>query len=245
VNRWRDEKEWPLTRAVATPWHLHGDGGFGPQAPGADGESRSYVYDPQDPCPTTGGRLLLPGTYRPGPIDQAPIMGRRDVLVYTSEPLPEDLEVIGPVTAVLHAATSGPDTDWVVKLCDVYPDGRTYNIVEGVLRARYRDSATEPTLVEPWAVERYEIDLGPTAIAFRAGHRLRVLVTSSDFPRYDRNLNTGKLGIDSAEMRPALQTIFSDGQRGSHIVLPVTAGGARSEGGESVEAEAAAGSTTV
>jgi hypothetical protein len=137
--------------------------------------------------------------------------------------------VIGPVTAVLYASTSGPDTDWVVKLCDVHPDGRTFNITDGVLRARDRNSATEPTLVEPFAVECYEVELAPTAIVFKAGHRLRVLVTSSDFPRYDRNLNTGQLGIDSAEMRPALQTIFSDGQRGSHVVLPVTAGGPRPE----------------
>ena len=224
VNRWRDEQDWPLASAVPSRWHLHGDGGFGPRPPEADGPSRSYLYDPADPCPTTGGRLLMPGTYRPGPVDQSRVLARRDVLGYLSEPLSQSLEVIGPVTAVLYASTSGPDTDWVVKLCDVHPDGRTYNIADGVLRARYRDSDTDPTLVEPWAVERYEIDLGPTAIVFAAGHRLRVLVTSSDFPRYDRNLNTGKLGIDSAEMRPALQTIFSDGQRGSHVVLPVTAG---------------------
>jgi uncharacterized protein len=229
VNRWRDEHDWPLTRAVPTDWFLHGDGGLSPEAPGVDGASRSYVYDPADPCPTTGGRLLLPGTYRPGPVDQTPVMERRDVLTYTSEPLQKDLEVIGPVSAVLYASTSGPDTDWVVKLCDVHPDGRTFNVTDGVLRARYRNSATDPTLVEPFAVERYEVDMVATAIVFQAGHRIRVLVTSSDFPRYDRNLNTGQLGIDSAEMRPALQTIFSDGQRGSHVVLPVTAGGPRPE----------------
>ena len=220
LNRWRDEDDWPLARARNTTWFLRAGGGFGPDSPGDD-RPASYVYDPEDPCITRGGTLLLPGSYPRGPVDQGPVLTRKDVLVYTSEVLHEDMEVTGPVSAVLYAATSAPDTDWVVKLCDVHPDGRTLNVCDGILRARYRDSMESPTLVEPNTVNEYEIDLWATSMVFKAGHRLRVIVTSSDFPRYDRNPNTGKLSIDSTEMTPALQTIFHDANRASHLVLPV------------------------
>ena len=128
-----------------------------------------------------------------------------------------------PVGAVLYAATSAPDTDWVVKLCDVHPDGRTLNVCDGILRARYRTSWDAPTLVEPGSVERYEIDLWATSQLFRAGHRIRVLVTSSDFPRYDRNPNTGALGVEAAALEPARQRIFRDADRASHLLLPIVA----------------------
>jgi hypothetical protein len=131
------------------------------------------------------------------------------------------LEVTGPVTAVLYAATSAPDTDWAVKLCDVHPDGPTFNVCDGILRARYRRSWEAPTLVEPGAVERYEVDLWATSQVFLAGHRIRLVVTSSDFPRYDRNPNTGALGIEATTTEPALQRIFRDRERASHVLLPV------------------------
>lgn len=220
VNRWRDEEAWPLARAVATPWYLSGDG-IGPKAPGAGEEPDSYVYDPEDPCPTRGGAILMPRTYPPGPVDQAPILRRPDVLSYTSDPLAEDLEVTGPVTAVLYAATDARDTDWVVKLCQVLPDGRTLNVCDGILRARYRRGFDAAAPVEPGAVERYEIDLWSTSIVFRAGQRIRVIVTSSDFPRYDRNPNTGELGVDATSTRPARQAIFHDAERASHVLLPI------------------------
>lgn len=221
INRWRDEDDWPLARAVPTPWFLHQGGGLGPKAPSTDEAPDSYVYDPQDPCPTRGGTVLLPGTYPRGPVDQAPILGRRDILVYTSDLMEADLEVTGPVTAVLYASTNAPDTDWMVKLCDVHPDGRTFNVCDGVLRASYRKSMESRTLVEPGAVEQYSVDLWATSMVFKAGHRLRVVVTSSDFPRYDRNPNTGELGIDATITKPALQTIFHDAQRASHLILPI------------------------
>jgi uncharacterized protein len=223
LNRWRGEKEWPLARAVPTPWYFAANGRLSPESPGSAEPADVYVYDPRDPCPTRGGSHLLPRTYVPGPVDQTPLLGRRDVLVYTSEPLAQDLEVTGPVRGVLFAATSARDTDWVVKLCDVHPDGRTFNVCDGILRARYRASWEAPALVEPGTVERYEIDLWATSQVFRAGHRIRVLVTSSDFPRYDRNPNTGALGVEATALEPALQRIFRDAERASHLMLPIVA----------------------
>ena len=221
-NRWRDEDDWPLARARATPWYLHPGGGLGPEPPPAGAEPEQYVYDPADPCPTRGGTLLMPRTYAAGPVDQTPLLARPDVLVWTSEPLDDWLEVTGPVRCVLHAATSAVDTDWVVKLCEVLPDGRTLNICDGILRARYRDGDwTRPALLEPDAPASYEIDLWATSIALAPGRRLRLLVTSSDFPRYDRNPNTGADGVDATELRPARQRVFCDAGRASHVVLPV------------------------
>jgi uncharacterized protein len=221
VNRWRYEDDWPLARAVPTPWYLGADGRLGPEPPRSDEPPDSYLYDPADPCPTRGGTLLLPRTYPAGPVDQSPVLRRQDVAVYTSGPLPRDMEVTGPVKAVLYAATSAPDTDWVMKLCDVYPNGQTVNVCDGILRARYRASWEAPTLVTPDAVERYEVDLWATSWVFRTGHRLRLLVTSSDFPRYDRNPNTGELGVEATTTTPARQRIFHDSERASHILLPV------------------------
>jgi uncharacterized protein len=220
TNRWRDETDWPLARARSTPLYLRGGGALSFEAP-RDEAADAYVYDPQDPCPTCGGSLLMPMTYRCGPVEQAPWLKRGDVLNYSSEPLAEDLEVTGPVTAVLFAATSAPDTDWIVRLCDVHPDGRTFNVCDGILRAQFRESLSAPQLVEPGAVVRYAIDLWATAMVFRAGHRLRVLVTSSDFPRYDRNPNTGEFGVNATRTQPARQRIFHDAARASHLVLPV------------------------
>lgn len=220
-NRWRFEDDWPLARAAPTPWHLGPAGRLSPGKPGAGGGFDSFVYDPRDPCPTRGGGFLMPGTYPAGPVDQGPILSRPDVLAYTSDPLPEDMEVTGPVSAVLYAATSARDTDWVVKLCDVSPDDHTVNVCDGILRARYRRGLDAPVIVEPDTVERYEIDLWATSWVFRAGHRLRVLVTSSDFPRYDRNPNTGERGVDATSSVPAKQRIFHDATRASRVLLPV------------------------
>lgn len=218
-NRWRDEQEWPPARAQITPWYLNGDGSFARERTRVDHPTRSYVYDPNDPCPTCGGTLLLPTQYTPGPVNQASVMARRDVLNYTSTPLAADLEITGALRAVLYVATSGRDTDFMLKLCDVHPDGRTLNVCDGVLRLSLRDGQTRQ-LVEPGAMLRIEIDLWSTAMLFKAGHRLRVLVTSSDFPRYDRNPNTGELAHVATRLVPALQQVFHGEDCASHLLLP-------------------------
>ncbi len=226
ANRWRTENEWPPARARFTPYYLRAgqggsaatlyDGNLSVQPPtGAEGPAR-YEYDPRDPVPTLGGSTLFIPT---GPTDHR----KADVrsLTFTSEPLKEDLEVTGPVKAVLYATSSAVDTDWVVRFSDVHPDGRSILIVDGILRARYRESKRAPTLIEPDRVYRYDIDLWATSNVFKMGHRLRVSVTSSNFPRWDRNLNTAEGPEIGAHPRTAFNTVFFDPQRPSHIVLPV------------------------
>src|SRR6185295_17261984 len=135
LNRWRDEAAWPLARAQPTKLFLRAERALSWQAPGSSEPEDAYSYDPRNPCPTCGGSLLLPAIYRRGPVDQAPILSRGDVLAYTSAALEADLEVTGPVSFVLFAASDARDTDWIVKLCDVHGDGRTLNVTDGVLRA--------------------------------------------------------------------------------------------------------------
>ena len=221
-GRWASEGEWPLSRAVSTPWYLGTNGELAMSAAPLDTQPDNYIYDPNDPCPTCGGGILLPPQYSPGPVNQAPILTRRDVLAYTSVVLENDLEVTGEVSAVLYAATSGRDTDWIVKLCDVHPDGTTINVCDGIVRASVRDGVRRQ-LVEPNAVVRYAVSLWSTAMVFKAEHRLRLLITSSDFPRYDRNPNTGELAHEATRLEPALQKVYRDAERASHIVLPVVA----------------------
>jgi len=220
-NEWRRENEYPLTRAKADEWHLGAGGRLSPAAAGADEQPDTFSYDPNDPFPSHGGAWVGPTTAEVGPADQEAVLSRPDLLVYTSEPLDQDLEVIGEATMTLYAATSGRDTDWVVKLCDVHPDGRTFFVTDGILRARYRHSLDKPELLEPGEIARYEIKLYPTAMAFLAGHRLRIMITSSDFPRYDRNPNTGENPADAASFEVARQQVFHDSVRPSHITLPV------------------------
>ncbi len=219
ANRWRDEADWPLARAQVQAWYLNGDGSLERTRRAVDSDMRSYVYDPHDPCPTAGGTLLLPTQYTPGPVDQHRVLGRRDVLDYVSPVLSVDLEVTGPVRAVLYVATSGLDTDFIVKLCDVHPDGRTYNVCDGILRLSFRDGRTRQALT-PDECLRVEVDLWSTSMVFKAGHRLRVLVTSSDFPRYDRNPNTGEPAHRATRFEPALQRVFHGEHRASHLLLP-------------------------
>jgi hypothetical protein len=177
------------------------------------------VYDPEDPVPTLGGCNL--GKCPVGPHDQTIAEQRQDVLVYTSEELTNELEVTGGVKVVLYASSSATDTDWTAKLVDVDPDGRAINLCDGILRARYRESAVEPALIEPGKVYPYEIDLWVTSNVFLPGHRIRVEISSSNFPRFDRNPNTGhKFGAD-AEMQKATQSVHHEGQYPSHILLPV------------------------
>jgi putative CocE/NonD family hydrolase len=183
----------------------------------------SYLYDPTDPVRTRGGSLLYPGEPGNGPHDQRSVEAR--CLTYTSEPLDSDMEVTGRVRAVLFGMSSAPDTDWVVRLSDVSPDGVSRPVAEGILRARFRDSQTAPSLLEPGRVYEFTVDLWSTSNVFLAGHRIRVAVTSSCFPRWDRNLNTGgPFGLEPVG-RPAINTVFRDRFRPSHIVLPVRGNG--------------------
>lgn len=176
------------------------------------------MYDPADPVPTCGGTFIGLGN---GVRNQSVVEDRTDVLVYTGAPLECDLEVTGPVVLKLFAASSAPDTDFTAKLVDVRPDGYAQNIAEGVVRARFRESLEFPILIQPGQVYEYTIDLWSTSHVFKASHRLRLEVSSSNFPRYDRNHNTGhELGAD-AEIRPAQQTVFHDDRSPSHLLLPV------------------------
>jgi uncharacterized protein len=225
-NAWRDESEWPLARTRFTSVYLssggkansqRGDGRLGPAIPGtqpADG----YVYDPSDPVPTCGGSYIGPGN---GVRNQAAVEERPDVLVYTGEILERDLEVTGPVTLKLFAASSAPDTDFNAKLVDVRPDGYAQNIAEGVVRARFRDSLESPTPITPDKVYQYTIDMWSTSHVFKAGHRVRLDVCSSNFPRYDRNQNTGHEFGATSEIRQANQRVFHDERYPSHLILPV------------------------
>jgi putative CocE/NonD family hydrolase len=224
-NRWRDEDEWPLVRTRHTVWYLRADRRLTMEGPG-DEQPDEYVYDPADPAPTIGGPTSLPARglrVNSGPLDQSPLVNRHDVLAFTSDVLDRPLEVTGELTVVLHAATDARDTDFVAKLVDVWPDGQGIILAEGVVRARFRKGFERECLVEPGRAYEYTIDLAATSNVFAAGHRVRLLLTSSSFPRFDRNTNTGHaLGIDGPEdLRAARQTIFHDAQRPSRIVLPV------------------------
>lgn len=211
VNQWREEQEWPLARAVDTDLFLRAEGGLAFELPDAGEGSDTYVYDPADPAPTTGGALLMSSDFRPGPLDQTAVEARPDVLVYTTEVLSEDLEITGRVRALLHARTDALTTDWVVRLCDVDPEGVSLNVVDGIVRAQ----------TTPGEFTEHAVDLWSTSYVFRAGHRLRVHVTSSNFPRWDRNLNTGEPVDSGRDYRSARQEIGHDAARPSRIILPV------------------------
>jgi putative CocE/NonD family hydrolase len=215
-NKWRTADDYPWPGARETAWYLHEGGRLEAAAPSEPEQPDSYRYDPDDPVPTRGGNLLyLPG----GPFDQRPIEGR--CLTYTSEPLAQDLTIIGGVRCVLYGLSSAPDTDWVVRLTDVHPDGFSRLLCDGILRARYRASSAAPTLLNPNQIYEFVVDLWATANTFLAGHRIRVAITSSSFPRFDRNLNTGGLSATDTARQVAYNTVFHDPRRMSHIILPV------------------------
>jgi uncharacterized protein len=203
-----------------------GDGRLSPDAPGAEPPD-VFVYDPLSPVPSAGGTsCCVPSLVPMGPSPQCAVELLRDVLVYTSEPLDRDLTLIGEVTATLYVTTSAEDTDFTVKLCDVAPDGRSVNLVQGILRGRYRDGFEAPKPLEPFAVHELRIELGPLAAVLAAGHRIRVQVSSSDFPLWDRNLNVygplAELGVCDAQT--ATQSVLHDADHPSHVSLPVVHG---------------------
>ena len=229
-NVWRTENEFPLARTQYKKMYLSSGG----KANGNNGDGRlswsvgtktftpdRYEYDPAHPVPSTGGNNCCGTPTLSGPRDQRPIEKRDDVLVYTSEPLSQDLEVTGPVKVVLYASSDAPDTDFVAKLIDVFPDGRAINVCEGVLRARYRESKSRPVPLDPGKTYELAIDLIGTSNVFLPGHRIRVDITSSHFPQFDRNPNTGEPFGTSAKTRVARQTIHHSEAHPSHVLLPV------------------------
>jgi putative CocE/NonD family hydrolase len=233
ANEWRTDDRWPPSGSRVERWFLHSGGsanslrgdGVLSQEPPTDEPADTYLYDPSRPVPTGGGNLLMLSIRQPGPWDQREIEQRDDVLVYTSAPLAEPLTVAGPVRVRLHAATDGSDTDWTAKLVDVHPDGRAINLCDGICRARYRDSRQTPALLAPGEVYAYDIDLVATANEFPAGHRLRVEISSSNFPRFDRNTNTGGEIATEQHGRVAVQRVFHSGRYPSCLELTVLPSG--------------------
>lgn len=230
-NQWRAADDLPLPQAVPTPYYLHsngransrmGDGVLRPARPAAQPPDR-FVYDPGHPVPSRAGPICCTGTppEPAGAVDQRDVEMRQDVLVYTSPPLPQPLTVTGPIRAVLYVSSDAPDTDFTVKLLDVQPDGTAYNLQEGIQRARYREGYERTVWMTPGQIYRVEVDLSATSNRFAAGHRIRVEVSSSNFPRFDRNLNTGGDNVTERAWRTATNTIHHSAQHPSHVLLPV------------------------
>ena len=236
ANVWRGEYEWPLARTVFTPYYLHSDGranslhGDGLLSPTLPGEQSAdhFDYDPDRPVPTLGGNnttwtqmKFAVDQVLPGPIDQRPVERRDDVLVYTSAVLDHDLEVTGPLEVVLYVRSSAPDTDFTAQLVDVHPGGQAIHLAEGILRMRYRHGFDKARMLAPGELACCRIELAPTSNVFLAGHRLRLEISSSNFPRFNRNLNTDEDIATGTRWEIAHQTVLHDSLHPSHIVLPV------------------------
>ena len=229
-NVWRDEDDWPLARARATRYYLGSGGGANTRTgdgtlstSAAAGEhSDRYTYDPANPTPTRGGGLCCDNDHLPsGAFDQRTVEERKDVLVYTTPEFTSDFEVTGPIAAELYVSSSAVDTDFTAKLVDVWPTGFAQNLTEGILRARYRNSHAHSEPVKPGEIYKLRIDMWNTSNVFLAGHRLRLEISSSNFPRFDRNLNTGESAATSSNIVKAENTIYHDAQHPSGLILPV------------------------
>jgi putative CocE/NonD family hydrolase len=230
ANRWRTAQDWPLPGTDWQEWYLHsggsanslnGNGELNRETPGSEPPD-SYVYNPLNPTPTMGGGLCCNAVFSlGGAFDQHEVEQREDVLVYTSAPLEHELEVVGPLKVILYASSSATDTDFTAKLVDVHPCGMARNLNDGIIRARYRNSMSEPELLTPGEVTEFEIDLVATGNAFQPGHRIRVEIASSNFPRFDRNPNTGEQPGRSDKVVSALQTVHHSNEYPSRIILPV------------------------
>jgi putative CocE/NonD family hydrolase len=225
-NCWQALPDWPPPKMRELRYYLHSNGsansasgdGTLSTAPAGDEPADRYSYDPDDPVPSLGGANL---TIPSGVADQRPVEERADVLVFTSEVLERPLEVTGPITVELWAASSAVDTDFTAKLVDLRPDGYAQNLLDGVIRARYRDSASDPRPIDPGKPYRYTIDLWATSNVFFAGHRIRLEISSSNFPRFDRNLNTGETFGEGTRWVTAEQTVFHQVEMASFVSLPV------------------------
>jgi uncharacterized protein len=230
VNEYRQEDDWPPPQARNTKYFLHsggkanslrGDGSLTTSAPKSE-PADNYAYNPANPAPTIGGPLCCDAEHmEPGPRDQRAVENRDDVLIYSTGPLSDDLEVTGPITADLFVKSAAVDTDFTAKLVDVAPDGFAQDLTEGILRMRYRASAEHATLLNPGQIYEIAIDLWATSNVFLRGHSLRLEISSSNFPRFDRNLNTGEEIKSARAFVAANNTILHDAQHPSSLVLPV------------------------
>ncbi len=230
INQWREEDDWPLARAHNTKYFLHsngkansarGDGVLVTATPRSD-KPDQYVYDAANPVPTVGGPLCCDWEHLgPGPRDQRAVEARSDVLVYSTPPLEQDMEVTGQIQLELFANSSAVDTDFTAKLVDVGPDGFAQNLTEGIVRARYRDSQEKAALMNPGQIYTFTVDLWATSNVFRKGHTLRLEVSSSNFPRFDRNQNTGENAAVAGKSVPATNTIYHDAEHPSALILPI------------------------
>ncbi len=230
INQWRDEDDWPIARARETKYFLHssgkanslsGDGTLASTTPGSETFDK-FTYDPGNAVPTVGGPLCCDSQHLgPGPRDQRSVEARNDVLVYSTPTFTKDTEITGPIRAELYVKSSAVDTDFTAKLVDVGPDGFAQNLTEGILRARYRDSQEKPTLMVPGQVYKLTIDLWATSNVFRQGHSLRLEISSSNFPRFDRNLNTVEDPEAGSKYISATNTIYHDRNHPSALIVPM------------------------
>jgi uncharacterized protein len=229
-NVWREEHEWPLARTRYTSWYItsggsantsNGNGALQPH-PVIASNTDTFTYDPKFPVPTAGGSICCdPVVLPPGPLNQAAVEQRGDVLVYTSPVLTEELEVTGPVRTVLYVSSSANDTDFTAKLVDVEPGGRPLLVTDGIQRMRYRLSLQSPVLMKKNTPYQVTVNTGVTSYAFAAGHRIRLEISSSNFPRFDRNLNSARPNADETKLTKAKQTIFHGAGYPSALILPV------------------------
>jgi putative CocE/NonD family hydrolase len=226
-NEWRSAPSWPVPGVKETPYYLAGAGearrGTLSPSPSGTEAAASYLYDPADPFPSKGGTICCTGNPAdlPGIFDQSALESRTDLLVYSTDALPQGLTITGPVKLLLYVSSDARDTDFSAKLLDVDPQGHAWNLVNGILRARYRDGFPRPTFMQRDSVYRLEVSLKVAAHYFTPGHRVRVYLTSSDFPMYDRNLNTGGDNVSETTWVKALNVIHQGGGYPSALVLPV------------------------
>jgi putative CocE/NonD family hydrolase len=217
ANVWKTAEDWPVPAKIK-PFYFNANGKLRPQPPQKDDVQLSYKYDPNNPVPTIGGANLI---ITKGPKDQRPVENRPDVLLFTSRELKKPVEITGPVKVRLWASSTAKDTDFTAKLSDVYPDGRSMIVLDGIIRARHRNSMEKSELMEPDKIYEFEIDLWSTSLVFCPGHRIRVAVSSSNSPRFEPNPNTGKPSGMDDEIKVATNTIYLDARHPSHILLPV------------------------
>jgi len=241
-NRWHVAHEWPLAATVYQTWYLSsgghansvmGDGALTPAPVVKGAPSDQFTYDPTNPVPSVGGHSCCSWTSGPqGQFDQSAIEQRPDILVFSSAPLEQAMEVTGPITVMLYASSTAPDTDFTAKLVDVFPDGTAVNLANGIQRASFRASLTTPTPIKPGQAYPYKINVWPTANLFAKGHRIRLEISSSDYPQFAPNPNTGEPFGTSAKTQPATQTILHDYAHASAIILPVIPAGASGAGAD-------------
>ena len=238
-RHWREEQEWPLARTLYTPYYLHAKGGLSGEKP-SDDAPITYQFDPKNAVPTIGGNVSSQGTLMfQGAADQRcradfwlctdtrPLAARNDVVVFQTTPLDADVEVTGRLVVKLWGSSDALDTDFTAKLVDEYPPNADYpngvdlNIADSIVRARYRKGPGKAELMKPGEPYKFTIEMNPTSLVFKKGHRIRLDISSSNFPRFDVNPNTGEPVADATELRKATQTVYHDARRPSYVVLPV------------------------